>query len=392
MSTLSQFTGAGGSMPVGSIIQAPFTLTDPAWKRCDGSKVSRSLYPLLAAQLPDIGTFIGTDRVRPALPSSVPSSGAVANNGTLWALSAAAGVNAIQTTPDGINYTLRTTPSVDVRALLHDGTNFIAVNGNGLPLYSPDGVTWNTSSGGSAVSATFPQTCLTYAPTLGVSGRLCYARSTATVYTSDDHGATWVSREVGVTEIYHVTWTGSKFIGTTSNLGQVAVSTDGITWTTQNLPKMSYYGGPGTMMIISDGAGRVLITNLGSIYSYMLLSQDHGATWTTKTLVSPGVNTVVTGHVPSFTNGRFFVYFNYGWAVSTNLIDWAIVGDKSLIGGTVDSVSYMNGLYLVPNSGSAIAKTFVENTAEMYMPASMVTGNATNNSSASNADFYIKVK
>jgi len=145
-------------------------------------------------------------------------------------------------------------------------------------------------------------------------------------------------------------------------------------------------------MIISDGAGRVLITNLGSIYSYMLLSQDHGATWTTKTLVSPGVNTVVTGHVPSFTNGRFFVYFNYGWAVSTNLIDWAIVGDKSLIGGTVDSVSYMNGLYLVPNSGSAIAKTFVENTAEMYMPASMVTGNATNNSSAPNADFYIKVK
>jgi len=384
MSTLSQF--AGGSLPVGSIVQAPYNLTDPAYLPCDGRKVLRADYPLLSACLPSIGTFTATSRTK----SAAPTSSAIATNGTVWVVTGAVGTSNLYYTSDGITYNVTTTPAnFDTRSILWDGTNFVAISSNGnAPVYSTTGATWTQSASGAVNCAPSSlQTCATWASSLGTVGRFCFAGGTSAFYTSDDRGVTWTTRPHGLGgSVFHVCWTGTKFIATTGTENVIYTSTDGITWVSQALS----FGYPAatatTGSIISDGNGRVL---MASNSKFVFTSQDHGATWTSRMFgLSSYLGCVDLSSVTvSYTNGRFFLPHDAsagGPFVSTDLIGWAMYTDvpnPTLSEDAAATFSYKSGVYLMNrNNATTEAYTLTEDTSYMKLPlgAQGITNNQVN--------------
>ena len=157
------------SAPVGSIVQGPYNLTDLAYLPCDGRKVVRATYPLLSACLSSIGTFTGTSRTKPV--TSV--SAAICTHGLNYVMSGiAGGAGGIVTTPDGITFTQRTTPtSTTVVSLISDGTNIVGAASGASPVYSTDGgATFTaTATAGVSVTAGAVQTVMAYAVAVAVN-------------------------------------------------------------------------------------------------------------------------------------------------------------------------------------------------------------------------------
>ena len=374
------------SQPVGSIVQAPYNLTDPNYLPCDGRRVSRSLYPKLSACLPSIGTFTATSRTKAA----VPTSSAIAADGTNWVVTGPVGTNNLYTTPDGITYTARTTPAAcDIRSILNDGTNFVAANGvagGGAMQYSSNnGVTWNTSATATVGSlATSFQTCMAYAPTLGANGRFCLAQgSSLSAWTSDDRGVTWTARTTGLAasgQIFHVCWTGQKFIATCGTATTIYTSTDGITWVAQLLPFVTTAATATAGSIVSDGSGKVL-SILDS--NKVITSLDHGVTWAVRFFIEPATTSTVStsiGHVANYTNSRFsFFSAGTGWLLSsTDLVGWSLTGDipsPATTAAARAAMSYKAGVYLV-NSDNATtqAYTVTEDTSYLRLPLGAQSG------------------
>lgn len=371
----------GGSAPVGSIIQAPYNLTDPAWLPCDGRRVLRATYPRLSACLPSIGTFTATSRTKTA----APTSSAIAANATSWVVTGAVGTNNLYTTPDGITYTARTTGNIaDTRSILSDGTNLVAANGalsGSSSHYSTDGgVTWVQTATGVILAPTNGlQTCMTWAPTLGTVGRFCTASGGTPFYTSDDRGVTWTTRNPGLGGVFHVCWTGQKFIATGATANTILTSTDGITWVTQTMPFLTTAASSTLGSIISDGAGRVLWldaeTNAGRVFT----SLDHGVTWNVRSFAAVGPSTAApsilafqTAATANYTNGRFFITgqsnsqaYTY---VSTDSIAWTLM-DFSQTYSFAATFSFKAGVYLVnPNAAGATAFTLTEDTTFIKLP------------------------
>ena len=394
MSVLTQFAGA--KPPVGSIVQAPYNLTDSDYLPCDGRAVLRATYPLLSACLPNIGTFTATARTKPF----TPTSSAIAANGTVWVVTGAVGTNNLYTTPDGITYTARTTPTAacDVRSILWDGVNFVAAvqAGSNGTLYSSDGgVTWTATVSTSAVTASGAlQTCMTHAPTLGTVGRFCMVVSNGNFFTSDDRGVTWTSRSNGLGgTVFHVCWTGQKFIALTGTQNVIYTSTDGITWVSQATTFFSQAATANTGSIISDGAGKVLWIDQNKV----ITSLDHGVTWAGRAFgveISGGILSFSNpGTTAWYTNGRFFFHGNQTFSSysSVDLIGWA----QSKIAATISTafgISHKAGVYLINNDNSTTAAfTAVEDTSRIALPGSSQNA-AVSNGSWNNFMPFIKVK
>jgi len=387
MSTLSQF--AGGSLPVGSIVQAPYNLTDPAYLPCDGRKVLRADYPLLSACLPSIGTFTATSRTK----SAAPTSSAIATNGTVWVVTGAVGTSNLYYTSDGITYNVTTTPATwDTRSILWDGTNFVAISSNGnAPVYSTTGATWTQSASGAVNCAPSSlQTCATWASSLGTVGRFCFAGGTSAFYTSDDRGVTWTARAHGLGgNVFHVCWTGQKFIATTGVGGVIYTSTDGITWVSQ------YVGFGNTASatagsIISDGNGRVVWV-FGA--SQMQISLDHGATWSQRKFGALTGSVDISSGGIWYTNGRFIMGTSVKTVLmSTDAIGWHEVPVFGLLYSPFGGFSYKSGVYLCnADNNTTAAYTLVEDTSYMRLP--MPAQNTVNNNlSWNNYMPFIKVK
>ena len=131
MSFASQFLGGG--QPIGSIVQAPYNITDAAWLPCQGQRILRATYPQMSACQPTVGVFTATQRTKPG----TSSGSAMCVQGANFVLAGPTGASAIITTPDGVTYTSRTTPAgTTVASLVSDGTNVVAAAVGANPLYS----------------------------------------------------------------------------------------------------------------------------------------------------------------------------------------------------------------------------------------------------------------
>ena len=380
MSYFSEFVG--GSAPVGSIVQGPYNLTDPAYLPCDSRKVVRATYPLLSACLSSIGTFTGTGRTKPV--TSV--NAAICTHGLNYVMSGiAGGAGGILTTPDGITFTQRTTPaSTTVVSLISDGTNIVGAASGASPVYSTDGGSTftATATAGVSVTAGTVQTVMAYAPTLGANGRFCMANlnaSTTQVATSDDRGVSWTLRTHGLGfTVIQICWTGTKYIATLNTIGFIGVSSDGITWALQTMPfrtnsASSFVGG-----IVSDGAGKVLWVD--GFQTLTFVSLDHGATWS-KRIFGATTNGASAGvmslYLPSFANSRFFISVNANgstascsFLTSADLQSWVPVIDaySPSMTGSFNVMAHKSGVYFFNDSSTTACQTLVEDITKMYLP------------------------
>ena len=379
MSYFSEFVG--GSAPVGSIVQGPYNLTDPAYLPCDGRKVSRITYPLLSACLSNVGTFTSTNRVKPV--TSV--NAAICTHGLNFVMSGiAGGAGGMLTTPDGITFTQRATPvSTTVVSLISDGTNIVGATTGAVPVYSTDGgSTFAATATAGTATSTNVQTAMAHAPTLGANGRFCIANVSATqVATSDDRGVLWTLRTHGLGfTVMHVCWTGTKYLATLNTAGFVGVSADGISWALQAMPFRTSVANANGGGIVSDGAGKVLWIDAAN--TLIFTSTDHGANWskrsfgTTSNGSIPGQGSVyvISMYLPSFANSRFFVSisstFDCSFFCSSDLQSWVPVmeGFSTSRASPYAVFAHKSGVYLFNDAATTFLQTMVEDATRMYLP------------------------
>lgn len=136
----------------------------------------------------------------------------------------AVGNNVLYTSPDGITWTSRTSPTnINYQDVIYANSLYVAFGTTvaGNLATSSDGITWTSRSVGSGNI-----TQVIYA------GGLFVAATTGGVYTSSD-GLTWTLRTTGLiaANVVSVGYIGTTYYaGTTAN-GYYATSTDGVTWT-----------------------------------------------------------------------------------------------------------------------------------------------------------------
>jgi hypothetical protein len=172
------------------------------------------------------------------------------------------GTNKISTSPDGINWTQRITPSTypDGVTLIVSELNlnsivwskelnlFVAVGGN-VVFYSNNGIDWSNNDISLNNGVFTNLTCITWSKELGIFVVISSHQVDNLVYYSND-GKNWFSTPSGFNNTWRgccwspelslflaVSWLGS--VGQVGELERIMTSPDGINWTLRNNPSLS---------------------------------------------------------------------------------------------------------------------------------------------------------
>lgn len=164
------------------------------------------------------------------------------------------------TSPDGITWTLRVQPHSFYRASIFAGGKFVAIGANQVPMCaSTDGITFTAGSMPAAV----------YWLDVAYNGTVYCAvsnnNSPNAVATSTD-GLNWTARTTPYNSFSAIAWNGTVFCALTAAGGnQSMTSPDGITWTTRTLPfsydwsRIVFWNN--SLFVATTGNQRVVITS-----------------------------------------------------------------------------------------------------------------------------------
>jgi len=163
-------------------------------------------------------------------PDTLVLRGLAHHDGTFVAIDSG---QRLSTSPDAATWTTRLTPSTNIKGLAYGNGRFVAVGGNNTKFFSAwslDGVVWDsTTETGPALG-----TALAFG-----NGRFAALAGTANdpeIRTSTD-GITWNVQPLpsGIARLDSLTFTGNRFVASGAS-GQIAYSTDGITWLDGSAP------------------------------------------------------------------------------------------------------------------------------------------------------------
>ena len=237
------------------------------------------------------------------------------------------GSNAVATSPDGVEWTIRTLPATGAwKAVVYGGGGFVAITGGNptdVAATSTDGITWTART----LPAEIDWSSIAY------GGGVFVAVGSDTVATSAD-GITWTLRTIAAGVWNSVTYGGGLFATVAySGANRAATSPDGITWTVRTLPVSAQwtsiaYGG-GLFVAISAAAAAV--------------SSPDGVTWTQRTLPAD-----VSWRSIAYGDGQFAAVpiglSNVFVAMSGDGISWVRSSTPASINSS--GVAYGNGSFV----------------------------------------------
>jgi len=239
----------------------------------------------------------------------------------------------IATSTNGIDWTVRTTPTTTgINKFAYGAGVYVAVGNSGNIFSSPNLATWTSRAAGAQA----------FGDVIFDNGQFVAVGAAGACYTSSD-GLTWTTRSAGSTQFYKVIWAAG-----TINLfvaigvgGLLYTSPDGTTWTSRSAGSATF----SDIAFDSTNNVLVLVGLSGTVYT-----STNGTTWTNRTL---GVNTVVLGNVIydgtqwlafilTQNGGGYFKSINSG-------VTWVRVAFPDEI--TMSRVVYLGGKYirLAPN-------------------------------------------
>lgn len=232
----------------------------------------------------------------------------------------------IATSPDGINWTVRTTPTTTgINQFAFGASTYVAVGNNGNIFSSTDLVTWTSRTAGAS----------TFGDVIFANGQFLAINTSGGVYTSPD-GVTWTLRSTGGTgTTVRIIWAGG-----TINLyivisgGSIYTSPDGVTW--------NFRSGGNLGDIAFDSTNNILMAvgGAGAIYS-----STNGTTWINRTM---GYTSSLLGNVTyDGTQWLAFVITSVisGYFKSTdNGVTWVRVAFPDSV--TARRVMYIGGKYI----------------------------------------------
>jgi hypothetical protein len=292
-------------------------------------------------------------------------------NGLFVALANNEGMaNVIMTSPDGINWTQRTTPAippVGFITLIYDGSEFIAFGNNNTDqsLYSVDGITW--------IQRTISDTLSTKNVAYGAGAYVLIKG--ATYYSSDainwvylSPTAFWNRENVDYVNGNFVT-TGQVSGGAASTF--IGVSTNGSSWATRTIPLSS-------LGRVAYGNGVYVLTRGRNPGSDQVMVSSDLITWN---IHSVGLGGTLWNDI-TFDNGLFVMTSNNlsgtKVASSPDGINWTgitITGDA--VGKVWRGITGNgSGLYVMVNqNGDAAYSTIVELETDTELKIDYITVN-----------------
>lgn len=147
----------------------------------------------------------------------------------------------------------------DVRSVVHDGSQYVLVGGNGLVQTSPDGITWTNQSFDSWSGSMY---------NIAWNGSVFVSVGATGAIQSSPDGSTWTLEANDGTltdDIYSVVWDGDAGLFLISGQNDLLqTSPDGSTWTDRD---------DGTYRGVTSGGDGILYSTAGSY------SEDGGITW-----------------------------------------------------------------------------------------------------------------
>ena len=248
----------------------------------------------------------------------------------------------VMTSPDGINWTARSTPTQAWRSVTFGNGTFVAVGSSGTNvrvMTSTDGITWTTrtsAANNAWMSVTFGNNLFVAVANSGLGNR---------VMTSTD-GITWTARTSAADLSWvSVTYGNGQFVALADNTGGnagVMTSPDGINWTNQTITQTS-----STWNAVTYGGSTFV-----AVGNSVVMTSTDGATWTSGT---PAANNTWRAVIHDGT--RFVAVASNGTnnraMTSTNGITWTS-GNTTNANQAWYGVAYGNGTYaaVAINSGS----------------------------------------
>lgn len=308
----------------------------------------------------------------------------VAWSSTLGLFAAVGQIGTVLTSPDGVTWTLRTTPAtVTLKGIVWTGTAFVAT-GSSQAIRSTNGINWTTTSssmgtangiayspgsgllpgavvlavgsaaayrrstndGASFASGTVGGSSTNYAVAwapIGASASLFAVTSGSNVYTSPE-GTAWTLRSVatGLT-LRSITWaSGPNLFVAGSSIGSFYYSANGTTWT------LSSFSLPVSVIvtrIIYANSLYIAVTNAGTIYTTPNITTTG---WTQRVFSTPtALNTVVW-------NDTTFLAMGNGTATYTSSAGttWTFQNTGTLY--SLSGVTWGNNLFVAVGAGGQI--------------------------------------
>jgi hypothetical protein len=322
----------------GDILTTARTLSEPDFLLADGSVYLQSSYPALfnIVGLLSIPTSFETWTFR---NSGITASSAfgtglrdVASSSSIVVVVGFDNNTAdgrITTSPDGVTWTVRTTPISYLNCVAFGNGLFVAGSVVGGLATSPDGITWTSRTSGfgsdSINGAAFGNS--TYV-ICGASGRIS---------TSTD-GITWTSRTSGTSQsLLSVRFINGLFV-VTGNAGFLATSTDAITWTSRT----SSFGSSSVQNVTYGNGNYVAVGGDGKI-----ATSSDAITWTQVGNSTFGA-TVVAG--VAFEKNTFIAVGNEGKiAKSFDSRTWISITPYS---DSLRRVHFYNNYFIAVGDGS----------------------------------------
>ena len=191
----------------------------------------------------------------------------------------------VMTSPDGINWTLRTAPKLQWVSVAYGNGLFVAVSVNGTVdqrvMTSPDGITWTSRTATDEIN----WNSVTYGNGLFVAVANDESNTKNRVMTSPN-GITWTSRTHAADNIWRsVAYGNGLFVAVAiSGTGnRVMTSPDGTTWTSQSSP-LDYnwngitYGNGLFVAVSTNGSGNRVMTSPNGV-DWTLRTSAANNTW-----------------------------------------------------------------------------------------------------------------
>lgn len=262
-------------------------------------------------------------------------TGAVFGGG-LFVISRAATAQNILTSPNGIDWTIRTTAvAQNQNDVAYNGTNlFVSVGTGGTIQTSPNGTTWTAQTSGTTqqLNGVFFANGLWVA--VGANG---------TIVTSPN-GTTWTVQSSGITQVLNeVSYFNSLFIAV-GGVGTVLTSPNGVTWTLRTVPFTS------TVTGISQNSSRVVIAGNGGLIS----TSEDGLSYASRTNNGQSLNGIAYGNglfvsAGAVANGSGYIATidgagNYTRRVSNHI-------------GSIQNIRLINGVFYAAGQINTVLKS-----------------------------------
>ena len=232
--------------------------------------------------------------------------------------------------------------SVDLYAMVHGNSRFVAVGAGGDIYASADGYSWTSQSSGVTFSLHGIAWGGSHFVAVGDQG---------TIVTSQD-GYTWAKQAAPlVRDLYAVTWSGSQFIavGALPNIGNTPIwsSTDAYSWSPQNTVQATLYGVTfGNSQFVAVGAGGDIYTSADGItWNHRASSTTvdlYSVAWSGSIFVAVGAG----GTVVTSANGTTWVKRTIATTKTLASVLWSgaqfiAVGNNGTILTSIDGINWM---------------------------------------------------